>query len=50
MPGQLLFLVYINDISNSSDKLEFYLFADDTILKFCMLIKTFTIKEVWLNE
>ena len=28
--GPLLFFVYINDISNSSDQLKFYLFADDT--------------------
>ena len=27
-----LFLIYINDILNSSDKLSFYLFADDTNL------------------
>ena len=26
----LLFLIYINDISNSADQLKFYLFADDT--------------------
>ena len=26
----MLFLVYINDISNSSDQLKVYLFADDT--------------------
>ena len=30
--GHLLFLIYINDISNSSDKLKFLLFDDDTNL------------------
>ena len=30
--GTLLFLLYINDIYNSSDKLSSYLFADDTNL------------------
>ena len=28
--GQLLFLLYINDLPNISNVLYFYLFADDT--------------------
>lgn len=32
MLGALLVLLYINDIGNCSDKLKFYLFADDTSL------------------
>ena len=30
--GPLLFLIYLNDFHNSSEKLSFYLFADDTNL------------------
>ena len=30
--GLLLFLIYVNDIFMASDKLTFYLFADDTNL------------------
>ena len=33
--GPLLFLLYINDISNSSNILKFFLFADDTTVFYC---------------
>ena len=32
VPGPLLFLLYINDLSNVSKLLTFYLFAEDTII------------------
>ena len=32
--GPLLFIVYINDLPNSSSKLSFYLFTDDTNIYF----------------
>ena len=39
--GLLLFLIYINDITNSCDRLQFHLFSDDTNLLFAhQIVKT----------
>lgn len=46
--GPLLFLLYINDFSNSSNKLDFHLFADDANLFFAHK-NTATIKKI-LNQ
>ena len=34
VPSPVLFLIYINDLPNSSNKLSFYLFANDTNIYF----------------
>ena len=46
--GPLLFLLYINDIVNSSSILKFFLFADDTTLFYSA--KTSPLLEKQLND
>ena len=49
MLGPLLFLIYINDISNSSNRFKFYLFADTNLLyadKNLKLLKTIVSAEL----
>ena len=44
--GPLLFLLYINDITNSSNKLQFTIFADDTNLTYSALDKNSLIRTI----
>lgn len=46
--GHLLFLIYLNDLPNSSEKLLFHLFADDTNIYFSS--KNFDLIQTTLNE
>ena len=48
--GPLLFLLYINDISQSSDILKFFLFADDTTVYYSADPKEENTEEVLNNE
>ena len=47
--GPLLFLIYINDFHNSSEKFSFYLFADDTNLLYANKILNLLKKRSIIN-
>ena len=48
--GPLLFLLYINDMSQSSDILKFFLFADDTTVYYCADPKDEKTEQILNNE
>ena len=48
--GPILFLIYINDLPNISNKLKFLIFADDTNIYYNEDKNTKTIQQVVNNE